>query len=328
MTDVCLIHIDGSFSNPALMKISAHHKERGDRVVLQRANVKRQTFNYPLDMLAPDKIYISCVFSENLDLAKKIHNSHHDSMLGGPALETPNRLPPEMDHLMPDYSLYPENNYSIGKTQEGCIRDCGFCIVPKIEGCYKEYAEIKEFHNPSHKNVIILDNNILASRPRLLDEKFKYINESGAKFSFCQGFDARLVTKEIANRLSKMKCYNVHFGNRCYYFAWDFMKNEKTVLRGLNNMLEAGIPSYQIMVYVLVGYTGIGQTTHDQDMYRFRKLRELGVDPFIMKYNNRKDDLFLNHLARWVNRRVYKLCKFSEYDHLDEITKREAMLLE
>lgn len=32
-----------------------------------------------------------------------------------------------------------------------------------------------------------------------------------------------------------------------------------------------------------------------------------------MKYNNRTDDIRLNHFARWVNGRFHKVCSFEEY---------------
>ena len=178
MIDVCLIQIDGTLPNHALMQISTHHKALGDRVVLQEANPKKQTFEYPSDMPDPDKIYVSCVFSQNLEMAERIHDGHPDSMLGGPGLGIPNRLPLHIENLMPDYSLYPDMDYSMGFTSRGCIRVCEFCIVPKLEGFYTECAPIQQFHKPEHKKIIILDSNILASSTKKLDEKFTYIEGS------------------------------------------------------------------------------------------------------------------------------------------------------
>lgn len=318
---VLLAQVDGKLPNLALMKISAYHKALGDRVAIQRANTKRETFTPPFEMMHPDKMYVSVIFSDNLRLARKIHGSYPDSMLGGPGLGVPNRLPDYIDHLMPDYSLY-DVDYSIGFTTRGCIRECGFCIVPKLEGCFKEQAEIKEFHHPDHKKLVLFDNNILVSKK--FNEKLDYIQSRDLKVSFCQGLDARLVTLEIANRLSETKAYNLHFKNRCYYFAWDFMESEDQVLRGIQYMFDAGIPPRNMMVYVLVGYTGEGKTTHREDMYRFKKLREIGVDPFIMKYNGRTDAPFLNHLARWVNKRVYKSCEFVDYTRLPRDLQMEV----
>jgi hypothetical protein len=60
---------------------------------------------------------------------------------------------------------------------------------------------------------------------------------------------------------------------------------------------------------MLVGFN----TSFEEDMYRFRTLRELKVDPYVMIYNQLKDDR-LKHFARWVNGRIYKSCTWEEYE--------------
>ena len=60
---------------------------------------------------------------------------------------------------------------------------------------------------------------------------------------------------------------------------------------------------------MLVGFN----TSFEENMYRFRKLTELKVDPFGMIYNEKKD-VRLRHFARWGNSRIYKTCSFEEYD--------------
>jgi len=180
--------------------------------------------------------------------------------------------------------------------------------VPQIEGPFRENGIISEFYNPDFDKLVLWDNNLLASK--LLYEKLDYIKDHDLKVSFNQGLDARLVTDKIASELAEVKSYNLHFTKPFYYFSWDLIENEKEVLRGLHRMIDAGIPVRCLMVYTLVGFN----TTHEQDYYRFQKLRELGADPFVMRYNNRKDDRWLNRFARWVNKRIYKSCELSEYN--------------
>jgi hypothetical protein len=60
---------------------------------------------------------------------------------------------------------------------------------------------------------------------------------------------------------------------------------------------------------MLVGFN----TSFEEDMYRFRMLRELKVDPYVMIYNQLKD-VRLKHFARWVNGRIYKSCTWEEYE--------------
>lgn len=281
------------------MKISSYHKSRGDHVSWGFAN--------------PDKVYISCIFSKNLPHAKGVAKYYPgaDIQIGGPALGYPNSLPVEMEHIMPDYSLYPDMDYSIGFTTRGCIRNCPFCIVPKIEGTFRENDHPSVFCNPDFNKVVLFDNNLLASKNCI--ENLNWIKNQDLKVCFNQGLDARLVTHEKAVLLADMKAFNLHFNARTYYFSWDLMEAENQVLDGLNKMIEAGVNPRSLMIYMLVGFN----TTHEQDHYRFKKLVELGADPFVMIYNNRKDDKWIRHFARWVNKRVYKICALEEYDRFD-----------
>lgn len=117
-----------------------------------------------------------------------------------------------------------------------------------------------------------------------------------------QGVDIRIMTDDIAYALSTVK----HM--RSIHYAWDLMSFENEVLDGIR-VLTKHIKPWRHMCFVLVGYN----TSHDEDAYRVKKLIELGVSPYIMKYNNRSDDYCLNHFARWINGRFYKSCDFAEY---------------
>ena len=297
MSRILLIQVDGKMPNLALMKISSYYKSLGDSV--------------GFDITNPDKVYSSCIFSDNLSDAMKgrVDYPLAEFYIGGPGLLAPTYLPDEVEHIMPDYSLYPDIDFSLGFTSRGCINDCGFCVVPKIEGCYKENAPIKEFHNPEFEKLILLDNNILAGKKDKIREKFDYILENDLKVSFTQGLDARLIDETVAVWLAELRSYNFHFTRKGYYLAWDFVQNENDIITGIQNLINVGEKPYKMMCYVLVGYN----TTHQEDYYRFKKLREISAEPFIMVYNNRKDDKWIRHFARWVNRRYYKSCSLNDY---------------
>ena len=49
------------------------------------------------------------------------------------------------------------------------------------------------------------------------------------------------------------------------------------------------------MCFMLVGYN----TSFEEDMYRFRKLTEEKIDPYVMIYN-KMDDTKLKHFARYI----------------------------
>jgi len=292
---VLLVAADGKMPNLALMKLAAYHKAQGDTVGFRVSN--------------PDRVCVSCIFSKNVPRARGTAKFYPDAefQIGGPGLGVEGRpLPDEVEHVMPDYSLY-GINYSIGFSQRGCIRDCPFCQVPKVEGAFREHAPLEEFLHPDHRKLLLFDNNFLASE--LWREKLDYINERGIKVSFTQGLDARLVDDEKAEILERTESFNTHFTYKTYYFAWDLMHAEDEVLRGLRKVIEVGVVASRIIVYMLVGFN----TSHQEDVYRFRKLVELGVEPFVMIYNDRRDDRWLRDFARYSNKWFYRTVEFEKY---------------
>jgi len=304
---ILLVNVDSKMPNLALTKISSYYKSQGHQTGFAFSN--------------PDKVYVSCIFKKNLPHARGIRHYYPDSEfhLGGPALWKPNILPDEMEHTMPDYSLYPDMDYSMGYTQRGCPNNCPFCIVPKLEGSFREHAPISEFQNPGFNKLVLFDNNFFYSK--LWKEKLTHIRDNGLKVSFNQGLDARLMDEEKSQWLADTASYNLHFNSKTYYFSWDLMKNSEAILRGLQRVIDAGIHPRTLMVYMLCGFN----TTREEDVDRFKKLREIGCDPFVMIYNNRRDDVWLRHFARWVNKRIYKSCGFEEYKNgsLSEIPDKE-----
>ena len=85
------------------------------------------------------------------------------------------------------------------------------------------------------------------------------------------------------------------------------------MIRGIKLLLDVGIKPHHLMFYVLVGFN----TTFKQDMYRFKKLNEFGVKPFIMLYNNCKDKK-LRDFSRWINKRYYNFIKWEDYNKKDK----------
>ena len=245
---VGLIQVDGKWPNRALMVLSAWHKKRGDDVTL--IDLSSHTF---------DRTYASKVF------------------VGGSGVDLKSELPKEIELQVPDYELF-KTDYSIGFTSRGCIRDCGFCIVKEKEG----WIEEAPFDWIVSNKVLLLDNNFLAS-PKW-KEKLEFFIRHKLKVCFTQGLDIRLINKENAQLLAQIKYYDNHFHKRRIYFAFDDPKLESTVKRNIGILKEAGIKPRHILVYMLVLYN----TSFEQDYRRFEVLRDLGVLPFVMIYNNQK----------------------------------------
>ena len=102
-----------------------------------------------------------------------------------------------IDRLPPDYSIleeidynYPERDGYYGYTSRGCIRKCEFCAVPTLEPVFKEYISIADqIHFVEHtygarRNLLLLDNNVLASKkfPQIIKEIRDNGFAKGAKF--------------------------------------------------------------------------------------------------------------------------------------------------
>jgi hypothetical protein len=307
-----LIDIDSKIPNLALMKISNYYKNLGEQVEFVQKNKKYE------------KIYASTIFTRSKPMAEKLIEKYEGNIdIGGTGWDIKKELPIEIEKTKPDYNLYTAEeiasrmkgigtkehklkkaneivNAGMGFTSRGCIRNCGFCFVPKKEGKLRDVAEIGDLINPK-SNVLILHDNNFTADPYCIN-KLKEIKERKLIVDINQGCDVRLMTDEKAYWLGQVK----HL--RSLHYAWDLMEYENKVLEGIK-ILSKYVKKYKHMCFMLVGFN----TTFEEDMYRFKKLSSMKVDPFVMIYNQ-IPDIRLKHFARWVNGRIYKKCKFEEYE--------------
>lgn len=187
-----LVDVDGHhFPNLALGKIAAYHKTQGDTVEWATPLFG----NY-------DRVYMSKVFTFTPDCTD-IYGC--EVIKGGAGYDIHSVLPEEIDRLQPDYSIYPQvdNNTAYGFLTRGCPNKCVWCIVPKKEGNVTPYMDVDEIAIDGRTNLILMDNNILASDYGL--QQIEKIIRRGYKIDFNQAMDARLVTPEIADLLARVK---------------------------------------------------------------------------------------------------------------------------
>lgn len=193
MERIGLIDVDGhNFPNLALMKISRFHKLRDDHV---------EWYNH-IDARY-DKVYMSKVFTHTPDYTYYINADEVEK--GGTGYSLTTELPPEIDYLQPDYTLYPniDTHTAYGFLTRGCPNKCKWCIVPKKEGNIRPYMDVDDIAIDGRKNLILMDNNILASDYGI--HQIEKIIERGYRVDFNQAMDARLVTLSIAKRLAKVR---------------------------------------------------------------------------------------------------------------------------
>lgn len=303
---VGLIDVDGhNFHNLALMKISAYHKSRGDQV----------EFAFP--MYRYDKVYVSKVFGDEYSKMPPLYIQADEIVYGGTgfAITVENGkevyhkcsdkpLPPEIEHIYPDYTLYPNltKDTAYGFLTRGCPNNCGFCIVSQKE-CARsvKVADLPEFWR-GQRHIKLLDPNLLACKDRA--DLLRQLIDSRARIDFTQGLDARLVTEEAAGLLKQIKIDKVHF-------AFDYMKNEKAIIKGLQTYKRVcGTRENNAIVYMLTNY----DTTIEEDLYRLRMIKQCGFLPDVRIYRKPAAPQILRDLQRWCNNRIlYRSCDFMDY---------------
>ena len=304
--NIGLYDADGhNFPNLPLMKISAYHKSIGDNV------------EFAVPFYKYDKVYVSRIFGDEYTNFVDFCFQANEIIYGGTGFAIKvvdgkevyektkdNELPCEIEHIYPDYSLYPEltKNTAYGFLTRGCPNNCAFCIVSKKEGrVSRKVADLSEFWR-GQKYIKLLDANLLACKDKevLLQQLIK----SGAQVDFTQGLDARFITADVAEMLKKIKTERVHF-------AFDFMKHEKAIVEGLRTYKEINpLPDYKTIVYMLVNF----DTTIEEDLYRVKKIVELGYIPDIRIYRKPSAPQILKDLQRWCNNRlIFRSCDFMEY---------------
>lgn len=307
-----LIDVDSNIPNLALRKVSSYFKSLGEEVEFVRENRHYE------------KIYASAVFTKSKCECEKILQVYEDKVeIGGTGWDIEKKLPQEIEKMNPDYNLYTEeyllakllhkpmtiqkrkdkakylSEVGIGFTRRGCPNKCAFCFVPKKEPFQYEDMSLDQIINPKSNKIILLDNNFTED-PNMI-EKSKEIIERNLEVDLSQGVNIRIITDDQAYWLSKIN------HTKQLHIAWDFSKDEKRVINGLK-ILSRYMSLSKVMCYVLIGFN----TTLEEDLYRVYKLQELGVDPYVMTYNNRPDSYY-KHLERWCNTYLRKSMRFEDY---------------
>lgn len=302
---VLLLQLDGKMPNIALMRIAAHHRDRGDFVHLQQC---RRSDGKPLrkgDLLGVverglfdqwDKVYASLIFTKTQGVARRLREVYSQAVIGGTGWNFSVLEDIGITMARMDYSDYPACKVSIGFSQRGCRLNCGFCVVPQKEGQVRDVATIHEVWRgePYPREIILLDNDFFGSPT--WREKIAEIKAGRFKVSLSQGINARMLSDEAAHAIAGIDYRNDAMDRKCIHTAWDSLGDEGPLFRGLRALMKYGVKPREITVYMLVGYEH-GPQLVEGDFERQRKLREIGCLPFPMPYERTRE---LVGFQRWV----------------------------
>lgn len=259
---VGLIDVDGhNFPNIPLMKLSAWHKQQGDTV----------EWYEPLFSGHMNRVYMSKVFSFTQDYPYFVDAD--EVVRGGSGYcieladgrehyqkERDKELPPEVEHIYPDYSIYPEltQDKAFGFLTRGCPRGCEFCHVGCKEGKRShKVADLSEFWR-GQKNIVLCDPNTLACPEHM--ELLQQLKDSKARVNFNQGLDIRLMNERNIELLKQIKLETIHVAYDRY--------TDKDIIEAKMKMFKE-MTGYnkdrgRVMVYVLCNF----DTTIEQDIER------------------------------------------------------------
>lgn len=294
MKNILLFQLDGSIPNLALMRICEHHRTAGDTVELRHTGQPCRTL---MDAAHPhDAVYASAIFEKTRPVVDRLRSEFPDVIIGGTGVDLKIKLEDfGITTKKPDYSIYPKWPQSIGFTQRGCRLKCGFCVVPKKEGAISEEATVADIWRgePFPRQLILLDNDFFGQdRWR---ERIAEMRDGSFKVCFSQGINARFLTDEAAEAIGSIDYRSNRMDKKRIYTAWDNRKDEERLFAGLNRLVKYGVKPHHIFVYVLVGYWP-GETDADR-LYRIKRLRDFGADPYPMPFVRTRE---LVGLQRWV----------------------------
>ena len=288
---IALVAVDGhnGFPNLALMRLSAWHKAQGDAV---------EWWN---GFTHYDRAYQSKVFTFTPDFEYAIDAD--EVITGGTGYKDYSSLPPEVEATPPDYSIYPSYKRAIGFLTRGCVRDCPWCVVPRKEGSIRPAATWEQIKRPDRREIVFLDNNLLASGHGL--EQIDRMGGEPVWVDFNQGLDARLITPKVAKLLAGLHWI------RFVRLSCDTSAMLPVVEQAVAYLREAGIAKSRLWAYVLV------EDVEDAHR-RVLSLERMGVLPFAQPYRDYDGGEPTNEqkaFARWVNiLSVHKSCTWETYN--------------
>lgn len=221
---------------------------------------------------------------------------------GGTGYDIKSRLHDDIENFSGlDYSIYPQYPFSVQFYSRGCIRNCPFCLVHDKEGFIHPVSPMQ--WNPDAQWIEVLDNNFFANP--LWRDAVEDLKKQRLPIKF-HGVDVRIMDAEQTEALNTLRLKGY------IHIAWDLPQIDLTPQL---EMMVQYINPKKIACYVLVGFN----STREQDLFRLRTLKRLGILPFVQPYRdyttNRQPTQYEKDLGRWANRAwLFKSTDFLDYE--------------
>lgn len=203
-------------------------------------------------------VRVSCTFTWDRPEAERLVRSwsrfYSDVQVGGPAFDDPG------GEFVPGRFV----KAGVTITSRGCIRSCGFCLVPQREGKLREL--------PIRDGWDVADNNLLACSKQHITSVFEMLRRQPQPIHFSGGLDARLFDDWHADLLRSVRLHVA-------YFACDSqagLPHLEQVAKRIDD-----ISREKKRCYVLIGYNG---ETIQEAKERLKAVYHLDFLPFAMLY--------------------------------------------
>ena len=166
----------------------------------------------------------------------------------------------------------------------------------------KVLVDIKEIKRPDSREIVFLDNNVLASGHGL--EQIDRMGREKVWVDFNQGLDARLITPEVARLLAGLRWI------RFIRLSCDTGEMLPVIKQATAYLREAGAAPSRFWAYALVQDV-------EEAHRRVLALRDMGVEPFAQPYqdyNGGEPTKEQKSFARWVNMKsAFRSCTWEEF---------------
>lgn len=280
-----------------LLKLASYHRSRGNQVKLVRGIKEDLMFN-------PDRIEITSLFTYAWKPVHEVIKFYHNKFpsarmrVGGiyaslmphrlrsffPFVDMHIGLFEEADDYLPAYDLLNEVekwekwNITILFTSRGCIRNCSYCVVPKLEGKIRTVVkDLKRHIYPDHKRIILWDNNFFASPnwKKILHD----LQDIGLPVDFNQGIDVRLIDDEKARMIADLRTSLIRT-------AFDDLHEKKAIVNAVKFFSQSGIKRRKIFIYTLYNFYSEKYPSDIPSTFfeRIKQIAELGCVSYPMRY--------------------------------------------